>query len=168
MEKFSIERKDVGRVIGKAGRIKKLIEKELEVKISVTKAGNVTLIGQPMQTYLAMNVISALVFGFSVEDALQLKSHDYALEIISVKDFAKSKARQKEIKGRLIGTSGRVKETIQQLGDVGISVHNNKIAILGKVEDVAMARNVVQALLKGAKHARIYKWLEHKSRRFRE
>ena len=167
-EKLFIEKQDIGKIIGKGGRVKRLLEKELEVKISVSRIGGVKIEGTPMQTYLAINVVSALILGFNIEAALQLKNHEFILEVHSIKDFAKSKSRQKEIKGRLIGTAGRVKEVIEELGGVELSVKDNKVALLGKIEDVAAARDAVRSLLRGAKHSRIYKWLEHKSRRYKE
>lgn len=164
MQHFVLEKDKVGITIGARGRTKKLLEEELGVKLSISKTGEVKIEGQPFQEYLAIKVFEAINLSFTYKDALQLKNPDFNLEVINVKDYAKSKARLKELKGRLIGREGRVKELMEELGDVQIKIKENKIGIIGKAEDVFTSREAISSLLRGAKHARIFKWLEHKGR----
>lgn len=164
MEKLAIERKRVGIVIGKKGSTKKFLEEECHVKLKISRAGEITIEGDAFQCYLALNVLQAISLGFSVDEALELKNTDCIFEVINVRDFAKSKSRLTEIKARLIGKEGKVKKTIQHLGDVDICVAEKQIGIIGKVEDVSVARDAILALLRGAKHGRIFKWLEYKVR----
>lgn len=168
MEKLAVERKKVGVIIGKKGSTKNLLEQECGVRLKISRAGEITILGGALKTYLAFNVLKAISLGFPVDGALQLKNPDYVFETINIKDFAKSKSRMVEIKGRLIGTKGNVKKVIQHLGDIDICVSESQIGIIGKAEDVLVAREAIQALLRGAKHGRIFKWLEHKERFFRK
>lgn len=170
MEKFAIEKEKIGIIVGKKGATKKFLEKELGVKIKISSSGNVTIDGNTLEAYLAFTILDAICFGFPVRQAIQLKDPDYSFEIIELKNFAKSKQRTKEIKGRLIGKAGKVKETIQHLGGIFLHVSEvqNKIGVIGKIEDVLVAKEAIQALLRGAKHGRIFKWLEHKERYFRK
>ena len=163
MEKFVIEKNKIGIVIGKKGITKKLLEDELDVKLTITKQGEVTINGEAVKTFLAFKVIQAICLGFTADDALQLKNPNSIFEIINVKDFAKTKARAKEIKGRLIGKQGKVRKTIEHLGNVLISVSENKVGIIGKTDDVLVVKEAIESLLRGAKQVRIFKWLEHKN-----
>ncbi|MBU2497150.1 MAG: KH domain-containing protein [Nanoarchaeota archaeon] len=164
MEKFAIEREKVGIIIGKKGATKKLLEYEIGVKITISRTGNIKINGSAIKSLVAMNVIKAICFGFLVDDALQLINPDFIFEIISVKDFAKSKSRIKEIKARIIGRKGKAKKTIESLGNIFICVSKTKIGIIGSVEEVFSAKEAIESLLRGAKHGRIYKWMENKSR----
>lgn len=168
MEKFVVEKDRVGIIIGKKGTTKRLVEKECGVRLRLSRAGEVTVLGDALKTFLALKVLQAISLGFSVKDALQLKTPDYVFEVINVKDFARSKSRISEIRGRLIGKEGKVKKTIQYLGNVDLCISEKQIGIIGMVEDVGVVRGAIQSLLRGAKHGRIFKWLEHKERYFKE
>lgn len=164
MEKLVIEKEKVGIIIGKKGATKKLLEQELDIKLTISKHGEITIGGDAMKTFLSIIVLQAMCLGFSVDKALQLKNPDYVFEIIDVKNFAKTKVRVKEVKGRLIGRQGRVKKTIENLGNVLLCISETKIGIIGKTEDVLMTKDAIQSLLRGAQQARIFKWLENKGR----
>ncbi|MEK6852351.1 MAG: KH domain-containing protein [Nanoarchaeota archaeon] len=167
MEKLHIEREKVGRLIGKDGRNKKKIEQELGVRLKVSSSGIVTIQGDVQYAHYAVKVIQAFCFGFELGDALLLGDPECRFEVINIKNYAKSKNRLREVKGRLIGTQGRVKRVLEELGDVVLCVSENKLGIIGKTEEVVMVREAIDSLLKGAKQSRIYRWLEKGQRHFR-
>ena len=168
MERFAIEKEKIGIIIGKKGENKKYLENELGVKITVSKTGNIKIEGPSIKSLIAMNVIKAICFGFIIEDALQLKNNGFIFETLNVKNFAKTKTRIKEIKARLIGKKGKAKRTIESLGKVFICIGKTKIGIIGSVEEVFSAKEAIESLLRGAKHGRVYKWLENKSRFYKK
>ncbi len=168
MERLHIEKDKIGVIIGKGGATKNLIEWELGVKIRVSSSGAITIEGEALGEYCAVTVLQAISFGFSAEQALQLKNPDYLFETINIKNFAKSKNRIAEIKGRLIGKQGKVKRVIQDLGDVDLCITENRIGIIGEAGDVKFARDAIHSLLKGAKHSSVFKTLEHKEKYLRE
>lgn len=163
-EKLFVEKERVGSVIGKRGRTKKILEEELDIKLKISKSGEITIQGKTLERYAAIRVLQAISFGFSPDEALQLKNTDYTFEVIHIKDFAKTKHRLREIRARLIGKRGRVRKTLQDLGNISLHISNKKIGIIGKTEDVFVAKDAIKSLIRGAKHARIFKWLENKKR----
>lgn len=168
MERLHIEKEKIGVIIGKKGVTKKLIEQELGVKIKVSSNGAITIEGETLGEYCAIHVLQAISFGFSAEQALQLKNPDYSFETINVKNFAKSKNRIAEVKGRLIGKQGKVKRVLQELGDVDLCITESRIGIIGEVGDVKFVRDAIHSLLKGAKHSSVFKTLEHKESHLRK
>ena len=72
------------------------------------------------------------------------------------------------MKGRLIGTEGKARKTIETLTDCYISVYGKTVAIIGEVRDVSLARSAVEGLLRGAPHGNIYKWLEKRKKEVRK
>ena len=166
MERLHVGKEKIGIIIGKKGAVKKLLEQELDVTIKISSSGAITIEGDTLNAYRATHVLQAIAFGFSPDSALELKNPEFSFETINVKNFAESKKRISEIKGRLIGKSGRVKRVIQDLGAVDLCITENRIGLIGESSDVGFARRAIQTLLRGAKHSRIFKTFEQKNRAF--
>jgi ribosomal RNA assembly protein len=170
-EEFSytlrIPRDRIGVLIGKEGDIKKDIALATKTAISVDSSeGEVVITAKDgLRLYEAREVIRAISRGFNPETALLLLKTDYALDIISMVDYAgKSKNNMLRIKGRVIGSEGKAKREVERLTNCSISVYGKTVAIIGEVADVASARRAVENLLEGATHATVYRFLEKKRR----
>jgi len=106
-------------------------------------------------------IVKAFGRGFDFDDALDLVDEDYILEIFNMSDFAgKSRTRQIELKGRVIGADGKSKKIIEKYSGSKIVIYGKTVSIIGKWENVRLAREAVEQLLRGAKHAGIFKMLE--------
>jgi len=106
-------------------------------------------------------VLKAFGRGFSFEDALSLLDEECVMDMINLKDFAgKSRKRQVLLKGRVIGTEGRMKELIQRHTNTKVAVYGKTICIIGKWKDVQDAKKAVEMLLSGCQHNTVYKFLE--------
>ncbi|MBS3133176.1 RNA-processing protein [Candidatus Woesearchaeota archaeon] len=149
-------------LIGKGGSIKKRLESETKVRISIdSKEGDVFLYGDDaLNIYTVREIISAIGRGFNPETAIQLLKPDYSLEQISLADYAKNKNHLIRVKGRVIGSSGKAREIMEELTDCKISVFGKTICIIGRVESVDVCRRAVEKLLKGSQHSTIYRMLE--------
>ena len=53
---------------------------------------------------------------------------------------------------------------IEKMTDTSMSVYGKTIGIIGKLHNVAIARQAVEMLLEGAPHGNVFKWLEVKKR----
>lgn len=106
-------------------------------------------------------IMRAFGRGFSFEDALDLVDEDYILDVMTMSDFAgKSKNRQETLKGRVIGTEGKSKKIIEKYSGAKIVVYGKTVAMIGKWENIRLAKESVEMLLRGAKHTTVFKYLE--------
>lgn len=170
MEEYSydlrIPKERIAVIIGKGGDIKNSIEDAAKVRLDIdSKEGDVTLSGSdPILLYSAREVIKAIGRGFNPETAISLLKQDYALEIVSLMDYAKTKNDVVRLKGRVIGSEGKSRRTIEGLCMVSIVVYGKTVGIIGEIQGVTLARRAVESLLSGSPHANVYKWLERQRR----
>jgi ribosomal RNA assembly protein len=119
----------------------------------------------PLKSLRVKEVVKAFGRGFDIEDCLNLLDEDYALEIIEVPEFSgKSKNRQIELKGRVIGKEGKSKNLIEKYAEVKLAIYGKTISIIGKWDRVRIAREAVEMLLSGRLHGTVYRFLESQMR----
>jgi ribosomal RNA assembly protein len=168
MAEFSYELKipkeRVAILIGKEGCVKRQIETSTNTTLKIdSDEGDVFISGDDALTlYSAREVVKAVARGFSPENSLLLLKNDYVFEIINLPDLVKSKPAMMRLKGRVIGHEGKSRRIIEEMTDCVISVYGKTIGIIGRVENVDVARTAVDMLLEGSPHANVYKWLEKK------
>jgi ribosomal RNA assembly protein len=139
--------------------LKNKVEEELAVKLLV-KGNDVSVSGESVNLLKARDVVVAVGRGFDCETAMLLLGDDYCLDVIDVKDYAKTQKAIIRLKGRVIGDDGRAKRFIEKNTGCFISVYGKTVAIIGKNDDIVRARRAVIMLLEGAKHATAYRFLE--------
>ncbi|ACV24804.1 KH domain-containing protein [Methanocaldococcus fervens] len=172
IEILKIPRERVGVLIGKKGSVKKAIEKELGVKLEIDEDGTVTIYGtekqkDPLAVWKAKDIVRAIGRGFNPEIALRLVSDEYVLEVIDIEDYANSENAVKRLKGRVIGKEGKSRRYIEELTGANVSVYGNTVAIVGEHEPVQVAKEAVEMLLRGASHARTFKFLERERQKIK-
>jgi len=148
------ERKAV--LIGKKGKVKEDLESETGTRIRVDDA--VEIEGGPRDVYRAKEVVKAIGRGFSPEHAFLLLEEGYELCIISL--HGERANIVKRLMGRVIGRKGASRRIIEQSTGAFLSVYGKTVSIIGKWEQVAKAREAVEALLAGRKHGGVYRKLE--------
>lgn len=153
-------------LIGRAGSVKKQIEKETGVKITIdSREGDVFLFcDDALKLYTTREIITAIGRGFNPEVALQLLKPDYAFEQLNLADAAKTKNQLIRIKGRVIGSKGKARELIEELTGCKISVFGKTISIIGRIESANVCRKAIESLIKGSRHATVYRALERHRR----
>lgn len=160
-----IPKSRIAPLIGEKGAGRKLIERAGRIKLWIdSNDGSVKIISkEPANLWIAEKVIDAVGRGFSPMDAVLLFKDDYAFEKIDLRDFkAGSKKRQQVMKGRVIGTEGKVKKVIQKYTGAKIAVQGKTISIIGKTEDVITARQAVERILAGSKQGTAFGYLRKK------
>lgn len=159
---LKIPKERIAVLIGKEGKIKAELEETTKTNIFVdSQEGDVRLSGpDSVNIYMLKDIIKAIGRGFNPEIALRLLKTDYVLEIISLTEFVKNPSQLPRIKGRVIGKSGKARETIEELTDTNISVYGKTIAIIGFCDNVGICKRAVETLLSGSPHASVYTWLE--------
>ena len=90
--------------------------------------------------------------GFAAQDALELLHEDNYLEIIDLREFARTKQRIQTLRGRVIGREGRIKQIVEKEAGVKIAVYGKTVSVLGELEKVKTAAKVIKMILEGRKH----------------
>ncbi|MBN2566987.1 RNA-processing protein [Candidatus Woesearchaeota archaeon] len=166
MTRFSYElkvpRERIAVLIGKNGEVKRQLEELTRSTIRVdSEEGDVFVEGDDaLSLYTTREIIQAVSRGFNPEVATLLLKQDYALEILSIADFAKTKNHLVRIKGRIIGSEGKARRAIEALTDAHISVYGKTVAIIGETEAALYAKRAIEMLLSGSPHTNVYKMLE--------
>lgn len=167
-KEVKIPKDRVGVLIGKGGSVKTQIEEKTNTKIKITNDGYVTVEGEDSFKILkAMNTIKAIGRGFDPQTAFKLLKDEYVLDIIDITDYAKTKNSLIRLRGRVIGTKGKAKRTIQELTETDIVIYGKTVGIIGLPENVALAREAVIRLLEGAMHSTVYHFLEKERKKMK-
>jgi ribosomal RNA assembly protein len=155
--------------LGKIRKLKRRIEKSLNVKLTLTKDKvNVeSEKGDAFSEYIGGKILESLDLGFDFKKAMQLKDEEFMLEKISIKRFARP-TRLRQILGRIIGKKGKAIKTLSLLTDCSIAVSDYTVALIGRTEDVDVALLAVMKLIRGAPHAKVYGFLERQKALKRE
>lgn len=138
------------------------LEKEFNVKIS-NQGKNIFIKGRPENEYLVLKILEAVNLGFSIHQALILKNEEMILHIINIKDITKRKDLH-SVRARLIGTQGKTKENIENLGECEVAIQDNRIGIIGEsscIEDTIIA---IKSLIQGSKQGNVYARMEKRKK----
>ena len=143
--------------------MKRRIEKKTQTKIKVnSQEGDVLIVGQDsLGVYEARHVVQAVGRGFNPDVAVRILHESMRFELLNIQDYTgKSKKKMVRLKSRVIGLKGRAWKMLEQMTGTTISVYGKTVGIIGKVEDVLIARQAVESLLNGAPHGNVYKWIQ--------
>lgn len=173
---LKIPKERVGVLIGPEGKTKKHVEEKLNVELQIdSEAGDVTITmtektEDPSLLFKAKDLVTAIGRGFSPEHAFRLVRDEEALiDIIDLRSvFGKSEADIKRVQGRIIGMNGKTRRIIEELTDTNVSVYGHTIGIIGTIEQVQIAREAVEMLVKGSMHGTVYRFLHRKRRELKK
>jgi len=171
-----VPKERVGVLVGPNGLVKTRIEEKLKVNLQIdSETGNVDITlapktDDPSLLFTAKELITAIGRGFSPEHAFRLLDDEEALfEMMDLHDFVgKSEADLKRLKGRIIGEDGRTRRLIEELTETHVSIYGHTIGIIGGAEEVEIAKQAIQMLLKGSLHATVYRFLHAKRRELKK
>ena len=160
---LKIPKKRVAVLVGKRGIDKRRLEKETGCKINVNSEGEVLIEGESMESYECSNVVKAIGRGCKPSVALTLSKVDNCCEIIDITNYSgKNKDKMKRIKGRIIGKEGKIRKILEKVTDTNIVVYGKTVCIVGGLEEVDIARNAVNDILKGAPQGPVFSVVERK------
>ncbi|TLZ44583.1 MAG: RNA-processing protein [Methanobacteriota archaeon] len=157
----------LGVLIGPEGETKRRLQERTGTTIAVDSAtGDVTIdetrAADPVLALKARDIVQAVARGFSEERAFRLLDEDSYIEILDIKDFARSKNRITQVRARLIGTRGKTRRIIEELTGVDVSVWGHTVAMIGGPFEMGIAREAMIMLLRGSEHKTVYRFLERK------
>jgi len=166
----------IGALIGPAGRMKETIEKKLGVELSIdSETGDITITlspeaQDPSMLFRAKEVVTAIGRGFSPDRAFRLiNDEDAVLEVIDLREmFGRSPSDLERIKGRIIGQEGKTRRIIEELTEADVSVHGHTVSIIANMDQMEVAREAIQMLLRGSQHSTVYRFLHRKRRELKK
>ncbi|MGQ9760196.1 MAG: KH domain-containing protein [Candidatus Methanomethylicaceae archaeon] len=165
--KIPLER--AGVLIGNKGNTKSEIEKVTRTTITVDgKTGEVVIeaaagLEDPSGVLKARDLINAIGRGFSPERAFRLFDDGQMLEVIDLKEvLGDSRNQLIRVKGRVIGEKGKTRRIIEGLTGVYVSVYGHTVALIGDYEEIVVAKEAIEMLLKGMQHGTVYRFLNRR------
>jgi ribosomal RNA assembly protein len=173
---LKIPKERVGVLIGPEGKTKKHIEDKLKVELQIdSEAGDVSIAlaeksDDPSMLFTAKDLVTAIGRGFSPEHAFRLvRDEEAMLDLIDLRSvFGKSEADIKRVQGRIIGMNGKTRRIIEELTDTSVSVYGHTVGIIGTIEQVQIAREAIEMLVKGSMHGTVYRFLQRKRRELKK
>lgn len=168
---MKIGKKRIAVIIGKKGKIKKMIEDALGVKVILdSKTGDCEIKPKiedpkynPLNVYTAQKIINAINRGFNPLKAMKLTEETYDLEVFNLYNLlGKSEKKIKRMKGRIIGRNGEMRIAIEKYAESFISVYGKTVSIIADYENLQIARKAVSMLLNGVPHHNVLRFLESK------
>ena len=161
MEQLKIPKERISVLIGVKGSIKRKIQKLTSTRLMInSEEGDVFIEGESLDVFNCLNIVKAISRGFNPEIALKLLDENYSLEIIPIEEFSRNKNDLIRIRSRLIGTEGRARKYLEHITNTDIIVYGKTVCIIGKTENVMIARQGIINLLHGSKHGNVYSYIE--------
>jgi ribosomal RNA assembly protein len=170
---------DIDRIavlIGKDGETKSLLEKKTGTILTINgDTGEYNIAPDPnfhanevedqidspeVRVYVTSQILKAINAGFNPLKALKLLDHEILFETVNLEDtIGHSETRLKRITGRLIGESGKIRNSIEQFAKVNISIYKRYLAIIGDFESLKVAKKAINMLINGAPHKTVLNYL---------
>jgi len=171
-----VPRERIGALVGPDGRVKASIEKKLSVGLRIdsqTGGIQITLMPtaqDPTVLFRAKEVVTAIGRGFSPENAFRLLENDETmLAVIDLREtVGRSQSDMKRLKGRVIGKAGKTRRIIEELTEANICVYGHTISIIGRIDQVEIAKEAVRMLIRGSLHGTVYRFLHRKRRELKK
>lgn len=163
----------VGALIGPAGSVKANIERRARVRLTIDSDSGEVEIAEtkktdPLKVLQVEEVVRAIARGFSPENACTLFAEQVFLAVIDIRDYAGHReARQRQIRGRVIGEKGRTRRMIEELTGCRMAIQGNTVSIIGEMDALESAKRGVDMLLSGSEHSTVYGFLERRRKEMR-
>ena len=153
-----------GRKAKEIVRQKKLLEKIKQHGVTFEVDGNMVYVSgkSALEVMSAKNVVNAFNRGFDAAIASLLLDDDYDLVIISLRDYSNSEKRAMQLKGRVIGTRGMIKQRLMKETSCYINVYGKTISIIGQIQNISIAQAAIEMILNGAKHDSVFISIDRK------
>lgn len=158
-------------LIGRKGATRKSLEVAAKVSLDIdSKSGDVSIIWDPNETDPVMimkfpEIIKAIGRGMSPKKAIRLLGDEVFFQLYDMRDWVgKQYLQQKRMRGRLIGSEGKIRKFIESNSGCEMSVYGSTVVIIGDEEGLPLACSAVERILRGSEHSTMVKGMERERR----
>lgn len=141
------------------------VRKRLGCKMQVKDENALVIDGDALSEYNARIVMQAFARGFEFKIACKLLSDDYFFESIDMKEAFRNEEQRRRIKARVIGTEGKTKNYVQSVSGADLAIYGDTVSVIGKVDEIKIAKAAIEVLLEGGTHKKAYAIMEAAKRR---
>ncbi len=174
MEHLSRVPKDrIAVLIGKGGQTRKMIENSCGGSLSIdSQTGDVSIVWDeevdPIKKMKIPDVINAIGRGLAPKRAIQLIEDEMFLRIYDIREWVGRQPKQtKRMRGRLIGTNGRIRTLIEEFSNCEIAIYGSTVVVIGDSEGLELATPAIEGILRGSEHGTVLFGLEKDKKRQR-
>ncbi|HKZ48739.1 MAG TPA: KH domain-containing protein [Thermoplasmata archaeon] len=162
----------IGVLVGPKGETKQRLEEATGTKVLVdSETGEVSVdeshAADPSLALKARDIVTAVGRGFSEERAFRLLDEDAYLQVLEIKDYARSRGRIAQVKARLIGSRGKTRRILEEMTGADVSVYGHTVAVIAASYQLPIAVEALEMLLRGSEHSTVYRYLERKREELR-
>ncbi|HEV8289529.1 MAG TPA: hypothetical protein VGQ00_01075 [Candidatus Norongarragalinales archaeon] len=123
---------------------------------------------KPENEWVAEQVALALIHGFPPAKAWKLFNDEFYMETMDLGQIMRRKEKAiTRQKGRIIGAQGLAKAKLEDLSDCAIAVDGDNVYLLGRFEDLKLAKEAITRLLEGINHNTVFAFLEKEQKKRR-
>jgi len=158
-KRILIPKERIAVIIGTRGHVKREIEKKTLTRLFIDD--DILIEGESVNVMSAENIVTAIGRGFSPENAMMLLDEENTMSVI---DLPRQEKILKRLRSRIIGTRGKTRRNLEEYTKTKISVFGKTVAIIGAYEQVQIATEAIEKLIKGFTHKTVYKFLEEKAK----
>lgn len=158
-------------LIGKGGATRKRLEKAANVSMLIdSTSGDVSITWDPAKTdpikmMKFPEIIKAIGRGMSPNKAIKLLEDECYFQLYDMREWVgKQYLQQKRMRGRLIGSEGKIRRFIEQNTGCEMAVYGSTVVLIGDEEGLPLASNAVERILRGSEHGTVIKALERERR----
>ncbi|MDP6325999.1 MAG: KH domain-containing protein [Candidatus Thalassarchaeaceae archaeon] len=158
-------------LIGKGGATRKGLEMAAKVTLEIdSNSGDVSITWDPAKTDPVKmmkfpELIKAIGRGMSPKKAIKLMEDDCYFQLYDMREWVgKQHLQQKRMRGRLIGSEGKIRRFIESNTGCEMAVYGSTVVIIGDEEGLPLASNAVERILRGSEHGTVIKALERERR----
>ena len=174
MEHLSRVAKDrIAVLIGKGGQTRKMIEDSCGGTLTIdSQTGDVSIVWDeevdPIKKMKIPDVINAIGRGLAPRRAIQLIEDEMFLRIYDIREWVGRQPKQtKRMRGRLIGTNGRIRTLIEEFSNCEIAIYGSTVVVIGDRDGLELAAPAIEGILRGSEHGTVLFGLEKDRKRQR-
>jgi len=116
----------------------------------------VVINGDLFGEYQLAMIVQAFGMGFTLTTAEKLLNGNFYFSSIDMSEYTRTKKRILNMKARLIGREGKVKNHIEFMSSAHIAIYGSVISFIGQMDEIYEAETAARTIIEGGSHRLAY------------